>query len=146
MFIYNIGKPDVAIGYKEAAVFAQDTWRITSRLTFNVGLRWNYYDCDFMEINHADLHNLNPRFGFSYDPVGDGKTSIRGGIGTFTQNPQLNIGLFGALYAQVQIRTMIYPNYPDPFQPNPFFPTIPGRSRSTRTERRKIWPLRRRPR
>ena len=126
MFIYNIGKPDVAIGYKEAAVFAQDTWRISSRLTFNVGLRWNYYDCDFMEINHADLHNLNPRFGFSYDPVGDGKTSIRGGVGTFTQNPQLNIGLFGALYAQVQIRTMIYPNYPDPFQLNPFFPTIPG--------------------
>lgn len=126
MFIYNIGNPNVLIHYQEAAVFAQDSWKVSQRLTLNLGLRWNYYKCGYMLIDHSDLRHLNPRFGFSYDPVGDGKTSIRGGVGTFTQNPQLNIGLFGALYSQVEIRTMIFPNYPDPFQPNPFFPTIPG--------------------
>ena len=126
MFIYNVGDPNFDLPYQEAAVFAQDTWKIGSRLTLNVGLRWNYYKCKGISLDHGDIRHLNPRFGFSYDPVGDGRTTIRGGVGTFTQNPQLNIGLFGALMANMQIRTMYYPNYPDPFTPNPFMPPIPG--------------------
>ena len=31
----------------------------------------------------GDNNNLAPRFGFAYDATGDGKTSIRGGFGTF---------------------------------------------------------------
>ncbi len=33
--------------------------------------------------NFPDKKNFAPRFGFAYDPKGDGKTSIRGGIGVF---------------------------------------------------------------
>lgn len=126
MFIYNVGDPNFDLPYKEAAVFAQDTWKLSQRLTLNVGIRWNYYSCKGISLDHGDIRHFNPRFGFSWDPLGDGKTSIRGGIGTFTQNPQLNIGLFGALMANMEIRTMYFPNYPDPFQPNPFVPAIPG--------------------
>jgi hypothetical protein len=126
MFVYNKGVRDFDYPYREGGIFVQDTWRIHRRLTFNLGLRWNYYSCKDIDINHGDIHHLNPRFGFSWDPVGDGKTSIRGGIGTFTQNPQLNIGLIAGLMAAMDIRTIYYPNYPDPFLPNPFSPSIPG--------------------
>jgi hypothetical protein len=126
MFLYNEGIRDFDYPYTEAGIFAQDSWKISRRLTLNLGLRWNYYYCKDIGINHSDIRHLNPRFGFSWDPVGDGKTSIRGGIGTYSQNPQLNIGLISGLMAAMKIKTMIYPNYPDPFEPNPFFPTIPG--------------------
>ena len=126
MFVYNEGVRDFDFPYKEGGVFVQDTWRLHRRLTLNLGLRWNYYACEGLDLNHADLHHLNPRFGFSWDPVGDGRTSIRGGVGTFTQNPQLNVGLIAGLMAAMDIRTIYYPNYPDPFKPNPFFPSIPG--------------------
>lgn len=126
LFVYNVGDPNFDLPYQELAIFAQDTWKVSQNLSLNIGLRWNYYNCEGISIDHSDLRHFNPRLGFSWDPWGDGKTSLRGGIGTFTQNPQLNIGLFGALMANMEIRTIYFPNYPDPFQPNPFMPPIEG--------------------
>lgn len=127
--IYNpTGKADMNAPYKDLGIFAQDTWKFNSQLTFNYGLRWNYYECKAVNLNHSDLHHLNPRFGFSWDPIGDGKTSIRGGIGTFTQNPQINIGLIAMLYQQFNIQLKYYPNYPDPNLTNPFFPIDLGQA------------------
>ena len=82
--------------------FAQDDWRVTPRLTLNLGLRYEFNGLPRDE----KLQNLNaisndpalglifrtpttqkdewaPRVGFAYDPFGTGRWSIRGGIGYF---------------------------------------------------------------
>jgi outer membrane receptor protein involved in Fe transport len=62
------------------SVFAQDNWKVTPKLTLNLGLRYDD------ETISDDNNNISPRLGFAYDPRGDGKTAIRGGYGFFYQN------------------------------------------------------------
>jgi hypothetical protein len=111
--------------YWEVGAFVQDSWRVTSRLTLNYGLRFNYYQIQFMDFDTFNIRHFNPRFGFAYDPIGDGKTSIRGGVGVYSQNPMLNLGLLIGIMDQLTVQQFIYPGYPDPAVPNPFLPPIP---------------------
>lgn len=116
---------DIDSPYWEVGAFVQDSWKVSPRLTLNIGLRYNYYTVKFIDIKKFDIRHFNPRFGFSFDPIGDGKTSIRGGIGTYSQNPQLNLGLLIGIMDQLVIQYIFYPGYPDPSVPNPFAPQLP---------------------
>lgn len=116
---------DVDSPYWEIGVFVQDSWKVSPRLTLNFGLRYNYFTVQFIDVDHFNIRHFNPRFGFSFDPIGDGKTSIRGGIGTYSQNPQLNLGLLIGVLQQLTIQQILFPGYPDPSVPNPFMPQMP---------------------
>ncbi len=120
IFIQGFGNPISEIRNRPFALFAQDTFKLTKRLTFNYGLR---YDVEFTEtiapvafrdpltgitlssndILNAqnalgvqqgiprDYNNFAPRFGFAFDVFGDGKTVVRGALGFFYDHPLLAI-------------------------------------------------------
>ena len=98
--------------FHEYGFFAQDDYKVAHNLTLNIGLRWEFFPVPYEQdqqqgiltpqnvFNTAGMadnitvqpstkwwgnnwHNFAPRFGFAWDPFGDGKTAIRGGIGIF---------------------------------------------------------------
>jgi hypothetical protein len=94
------GSGSVASNYNAFYWFFQDDWKVTSRLTLNLGLRYEFDGVAKAEGQQAlnaisddpafglffrkpksDKNNFAPRVGFAWDPTGHGKWSIRGGGG-----------------------------------------------------------------
>ncbi len=63
------------------AGFIQDSWKVASNLTFDIGVR---YEVDNRkEPLPTARKNFAPRAGFAWDPFKDHKTIVRGGYGLF---------------------------------------------------------------
>jgi hypothetical protein len=68
--------------------FAQDQWRITQKLTFNYGLRYDFETGLDKQVFPAKRNGFQPRVGLAYSP--DPKTVIRSGFGIFADRYNLS--------------------------------------------------------
>jgi Carboxypeptidase regulatory-like domain/TonB dependent receptor len=92
------GTGSTADNYHAVYWFVQDDWKLTSRLTLNLGLRYEWSGVPRDEGKQAlnaiandpafglifrkpksDTNNFGPHLGFAWDPTGRGKWSVRGG-------------------------------------------------------------------
>jgi hypothetical protein len=115
--------------------YLQDDFRVSNRLTLNVGARVEYATLpqdtegrDSTLVNPTDTAptlgqlyqnpgaNFSPRVGFAWDATGDGRTSVRGGYGLY----------FNTLNQQNLIVTVTNPPAtPRAIIANPTFPVPP---------------------
>ena len=89
-----LGSGELSRNKREFFAYFQDKWSINRRLTLEYGAR---YDRD----NVAGENNFAPRIGFAFLPVIDGRTVIRGGIGLFYDDINLNVATFSQLQERV---------------------------------------------
>ena len=70
---------DSAIDYNnvQAGIYVQDDIRVRKNLTFSPGVRYE------LQTHLSDYNNFGPRFGMSWAPFKNGKTSLRGSFGMF---------------------------------------------------------------
>jgi hypothetical protein len=109
----NGGQAEANVPLKQYAVYIQDDWRVNTKFTVNLGLRYDFIDGyqidqsknpNYVKVQAAgragllggikglenfgldpreDRDNIQPRVGFAYDVRGNGKDVIRGGWGIY---------------------------------------------------------------
>jgi hypothetical protein len=90
----------------DPAVFVQDDWHVTRKLTIDAGLRWeNEYlpknpnviaSLPLTGVMPNYTKNFGPRIGFALDTFGNGKTVVRGGFGVY-YGRIINEQIFGVM-------------------------------------------------
>jgi outer membrane receptor protein involved in Fe transport len=99
-YFQGFGDPNTAIKYYQLGMFFQDSWRVSSNFTLNLGLRYDTdwrpkttnvlssestpFQFDYSSVNTRD--NFGPRIGFAWDPCNNGRMVVRGGYGLYYQN------------------------------------------------------------
>ncbi len=101
-----LGNPQRTITWQSYAGFVQDDWRVTSRITLNLGLRYEVQTPIWDEVNKelgdfspgsatglvqqsggaltkTDYNNVMPRLGIAWDVTGKGTTILRAGAGIY---------------------------------------------------------------
>ena len=130
--VKGTGNPLYSQDRTVAALFASDDIRVGSRLNLSLGVRWDFdsnqfnnsftsplitdanpiaslrtvlADSHLLDTPSRDFNNIAPRFGFSYDVSGDGKTLIRGGTGQYYAVVGGTLSLFPQVISGIQVPT-----------------------------------------
>lgn len=113
-FSVTLGSQSSSITQRAIGFFAQDNYRLKSNLTLELGVRydWNITPTERFdrfivfdpasaslvrvgagidEVYRQNNQNIQPRVGFAWDPMKDGKTSVRGAYALLTDQPMTSI-------------------------------------------------------
>ncbi len=92
-FSQGFGPASFQLSTVDYGVFVQDDWKLTPRLTLNLGARYDYErlpapfsglaTLPLTNTHPSDGNNIAPRIGFAWDPYGQGRTVLRGGYGIY---------------------------------------------------------------
>src|SRR5579859_1243309 len=107
-----VGDPERFVTVNAFNFFLQDAWQVTTRLNVNLGLRYDYFGplhsdqkdlgvfipgrgllvqgAGLDSVFPPDKNNFAPRIGFSYQPTQTGDVVVRGGVGVFYDQINMN--------------------------------------------------------
>jgi len=80
-YVQGYGNPFGTNRFFDAAIFVQDEWRLKDTLTLRIGARYQKQLWD--ENSGSGNLDISPRVAMSWDPIGDGRTSIAAAYGLF---------------------------------------------------------------
>ena len=126
--------PDIHVRYNSLGFFAQDDWKITPRLTLNLGVRYENFlpihdtrnilsnwlyptaanpngtiqvagqNGSGTSVFNDDANNFAPRVGLAYEVFGDAKTVFHASYGIFYNSPAIGNGADLSLGLNVPFR------------------------------------------
>jgi Carboxypeptidase regulatory-like domain/TonB dependent receptor-like, beta-barrel len=101
-YTQSFGRAAFRFKTNDYGFFFQDDYRLTSRVTLNLGLRYEYQQLPKPQVSNqqsnlpgetfgpeqtlrfpSDKNDFEPRLGFAYDLSGTGRTTLRGGYGIY---------------------------------------------------------------
>ncbi len=107
-----VGNPERFVKVNAFNFFGQDAWQVSSRLNLNLGLRYEYFGPVHSDkkdlavfvpgkglliqgngigsIFPPNRNDFAPRLGFAYEPTAKGDFVVRGGIGIFFDQINMN--------------------------------------------------------
>lgn len=126
--------------YDTLGFYAQDDWRMSSRVTWNLGIRYEFMTTPYDMTGHSSrlvnvltdpftigptlqnnsLHDFSPRIGVAWDVFGNGKTAIRSGFGIY-----YDVGNIGTTLKQDSIGNPPFASLADIFSSGTTFVPVP---------------------
>ncbi len=110
--VQGVGNPKDSFTNKPLGLFWQDSIRVQSNVTLNLGLRYDleippkftppdplalaaYNQLGLQKGIQTDTNNIQPRIGIAWDPKGNGKSVVRASYGIFYDHPLLGLYFLG---------------------------------------------------
>ena len=123
-FAQGIGTTVFKYDLKTLGAFFQDSWRVTSKLTLNYGVRYDIESFPTKGALNANTYaaeraygiregirlqtgNVAPRIGAAYDVTGDGKTVVRANYGLFYDRAPGNLESQSVSFNSVEVPIVI---------------------------------------